>query len=850
MPERLHILHLEDDPLHAELVREQLELEGIAADIVWVDDRSRFLTSLGSKSFHLILADYQLPSFSGLEALSLVRERRLATPFILFTGHIGEEKALDVLRAGATDYILKDHPARLVSAIRRAVQESADREGLRRAEVRQAYFERLNQLVIVSTTLLAETTVEGILQKISDAALELTGTRHATVSAKLRDGTLRICASADGVPALSAEHPLCDETDGLLSRRLQEEISFHFSDAELRRHPAWERLPEELIQRLRGLAGARLVAKDGTASGVIMVTDREDGEEFSAEDEAILVQLASLASLGIRHIESGDEVKQREISLLASEERLDLAQRAGRIGIFDWDMISGKFVWSSQMEELFGLSPGTFDGTYADWIGRIHRHDLMGLEERIEQWTKERLERVVFDYRIVRPTGEVRWLEARARFSYLEDGRASRMIGTNLDITERKVAEESLRKSEQLLRFLAEKSPDNIFIQDRDLRYVWVAKPDSPLTAREYRGKTDFDFHSADDARFLTHIKQRVIEKEQAMTVDVPLNIGGSGVVFEATFEPWRDAWGNVIGLAGYARDITDRKRAEEQLKAARDELEVRVFERTAELAEVIQALKEEALERRKAEDAQRAEMQTRMQAVEALRERERVLIHQSRLAAMGEMIGNIAHQWRQPLNTLGLLVQEMPIIYEVGEFSKGYLDGNVAKAMQLIQHMSQTIDDFRNFFRPNKEKVRFDLEETIRRTIALVEKNFVTQGILINFESSRSMPIDGYPNEFSQVLLNILNNARDACIERQVTKPMIAIRLFGEGGKIIATISDNAGGIPAEIIEKLYDPYFTTKGSGTGIGLFMSKVIIEKNMNGSLSVRNTGEGAEFRIEL
>lgn len=256
--------------------------------------------------------------------------------------------------------------------------------------------------------------------------------------------------------------------------------------------------------------------------------------------------------------------------------------------------------------------------------------------------------------------------------------------------------------------------------------------------------------------------------------------------------------------------------------------------------------------ERREAERALRQETVERLQAVEALREKERMLIQQSRLAAMGEMIGNIAHQWRQPLNNLGLIVQQLPIFHDYGELSGEFLDESVQQAMDIIQHMSKTIDDFRNYFRPNKEKVEFRVRDTIDTTLSLIKDSFKNRYISIDVVATDDPVIYGYRNEFAQVLLNILNNARDIITERDIDDPRVTIMIFSEGGRAVVTIADNAGGIPEEIRGKIFDPYFTTKGpqSGTGVGLFMSKAIIEKNMGGRLTARNSDVGAEFRIEV
>lgn len=280
---------------------------------------------------------------------------------------------------------------------------------------------------------------------------------------------------------------------------------------------------------------------------------------------------------------------------------------------------------------------------------------------------------------------------------------------------------------------------------------------------------------------------------------------------------------------------LQERKRAEEDLRSAKEGLEVRVRERTRELEQAYADLRRESEER--------------LQAVEALRANEQLLLQQNRLAAMGEMISNIAHQWRQPLNMLGLLIQELAIHHEKGLLSDDYLRETKEKAMQVIKHMSQTIDDFRNFFSPDKGKVSFRANEVVSATVSLLQAGFKEQRIVLDIVQEEDVVVEGYPNEFSQVILNILMNAKDAFRDRSTENPHIMIKIFRENGRAAITIADNAGGIPPEIIGKIFEPYFTTKGpKGTGIGLFMSKTIVEKSLNGSLSARNTEHGAEFLI--
>jgi signal transduction histidine kinase len=313
-----------------------------------------------------------------------------------------------------------------------------------------------------------------------------------------------------------------------------------------------------------------------------------------------------------------------------------------------------------------------------------------------------------------------------------------------------------------------------------------------------------------------------------------------------------RVIWGILAALAVLVviillllRNVAMKRRGEERLRELNEELEKRVRQRT-------EALERQNLVLQETYHGLQKETEERIRVMEELRLNEQLLIHQSRMAAMGEMLGNIAHQWRQPLNLLGLKIQELGLSYKMGQFSKELLEENVAKVMEILRHLSRTIDDFRTFSTPDKQKVQFKVVEVIEKTVSLIGENLRGQGIEIETRSEGEPVIEGYPNEYAQVLLNILMNARDAFQERGIAEGRIVIRCFSERGRSVVTITDNAGGIEEAVLDKIFDAYFTTKelGKGTGVGLFMSKAIIEKNMGGHLTVRNSGGGAEFRITI
>ena len=235
--------------------------------------------------------------------------------------------------------------------------------------------------------------------------------------------------------------------------------------------------------------------------------------------------------------------------------------------------------------------------------------------------------------------------------------------------------------------------------------------------------------------------------------------------------------------------------------------------------------------------------------AVNELRQKDQVMIQQNRLASMGEMINNIAHQWRQPLNLLGLIIQGLPASKDL---SQSELDHDVEQVMGVIMQMSQTIDDFRYFFRKDKKKIHFTVNQVVTKAVEFITPSLNSKGISISIDELPEIDIIGYSNEYSQVLLNILSNAKDVLEERNVAEPRINISITRADDRSVVTITDNGGGIGMDVMPKIFDPYFTTKEKtqGTGIGLYMSKIIIEQNMGGSLTARNVEGGVAFRIEV
>ncbi|PUE63716.1 sensor histidine kinase [Arcobacter caeni] len=243
------------------------------------------------------------------------------------------------------------------------------------------------------------------------------------------------------------------------------------------------------------------------------------------------------------------------------------------------------------------------------------------------------------------------------------------------------------------------------------------------------------------------------------------------------------------------------------------------------------------------------------------LNKQQMILHQQSKMAAMGEMIGNIAHQWRQPLSTITTASSGMVLQKEMGILTDDFFFEASKKINSSAQYLSKTIDDFRNFFSPNKEKTKFFLKNTFAITLDLISVQFSTKDITI-IKNIEDIELLGYENELIQALINIFNNSRDELVKKSVEEEKyIFIDVYKNNkNQVYIIIKDNAGGIKEEYLNKIFEPYFTTKhkSQGTGIGLYMTEEIITKHLNGHLSVKNKEfvynnkkyVGAQFRIIL
>ncbi|AXX93528.1 hypothetical protein CPU12_12800 [Malaciobacter molluscorum LMG 25693] len=493
------------------------------------------------------------------------------------------------------------------------------------------------------------------------------------------------------------------------------------------------------------------------------------------------------------------------------KERYELAIIASNDGLWDIDLDSKKIFFSNKWLDMFGYTRGEIQ-TFDDWLNLIHTEDRKKVTYKFNEHLNGKTEHFLCEYRIRNIDNHYKWIFVRGK-AFKNSKKSNRMLMMSMDVDQKKRLADELNNVEVLVemgRIVIFKwnNDDNLSVD-----YVSKSINSYGYEIDEFMNSLNYlDIVYEEDIESLKEEIKEAIENDDRFFVKVYRvkdKDGSLRWVFNRTIL-LKDHFGKVTHLYGYINDITRMKLTEEELKQKiADEVEKNV-------------------------------------------QKDRILAHQNKLASMGEVLGSIAHQWRQPLNNINLLIYFIRDNY--GNFTKKELDESIKSAKVQIDYMSQTIDDFRNFYKPTKEKQSFDLQKSIKRCIKIVKGQIEKANIKVNI-FGENIEIFGYQNEFQQVIVNILNNASEAAIiklKEEKFLPLIDIEIVKQSTSVTIVLSNNCGEVDYEILERMFEPYFTTKfqNQGTGIGLYMAKTIIEKNMNGQINVKNINNGVKFTIIL
>jgi len=479
--------------------------------------------------------------------------------------------------------------------------------------------------------------------------------------------------------------------------------------------------------------------------------------------------------------------------------------------------IKGQFLFANKaVADLFGMEQEELIRKYNDEIH--HNKDETDLYNKIDYEVITNRRSIEITESFTMKNGETRWFQTLKQPMEMADGEVV-VLAVSMDVTERKAAFSLLENSKKTTEKILDSLPINIFAKDMDGRFIFFNKRCAVTTGvkkEDAVGKNDFDIFGEDVARRLVANDREAIIRNEPTFMEETIVVNGEKKYLYAGKVPI-DIGNNKRILLGFSMDITDRKETEERLRVINESLAELIEEQIAES-----------------------------------RQKDAIMAHQNRLATMGEMIANIAHQWKQPLNAVGLMIQELKMACSLGADDKGFIEGIIEDCMCQIKYMSDTIEDFRNFFLPEQKKSFFDIGDAVSKAVSFLGGSFKRSDIQVVVEKSDSVTACGYENEFLQVILNILSNSKDAIIENRIEKPYIKISIKNDDEYVVITIEDNGGGISNNIIGRIFEPYFTTKESsnGTGIGLYMSKMIIEEQMNGLLTIDSCGQNTTATIKL
>ncbi len=406
--------------------------------------------------------------------------------------------------------------------------------------------------------------------------------------------------------------------------------------------------------------------------------------------------------------------------------------------------------------------------------------------------------------------------------------------------------------------------------------YVWIHNTSHTLLAHPFRkesiGKDDAELKDEKGVFIIQDFVQKALQSKDDKGSFVEYywskphaKNASKKISYVALFAPWN--W--VVGTGVYQDDI------EHEIALKKEEMKERMdryvfgvmmialfcmlvvgllsFIVTKQINDALESYRKRVKVKTEALKEFNASLRFKItKALEESKQKDKALLQQSRLAQMGEMLSLIAHQWRQPLSEVSAIFMELETASKFGKASREMIAYSAQEADKLLSYMSRTIDDFRHFFKPSRQKEHFSVAYACQEAVTLASALLKNAHIALHVKILQSPYVDGYPNEYAQVVLNLIINAKEALVERKIAMPMIMVEVdMNADGKTCVRVSDNAEGIDEKVYESLFEPYVSTKTtSGSGLGLYMAKMIIEQNMGGKLTASNTLEGALFSIEV
>jgi PAS domain S-box-containing protein len=742
-----HLLYLEDNVADVELLRDALQAEDLACDITRVDTEYGFREALEQEHFDLILADYTLPSFDGLSALRIARQQKPNLPFIFVSGTMGEEAAIEALKTGATDYVLKTRLSRLAPAVRRALREARERRELRSAErelrEREAEIKRLVDASIVGIFIWNS---EGKILEANDAFLRMVRySREELLSGEM-------CWSDLTPPEW------LDQNERLWIPKLKMTASL-------------QPIEQEYIRK----DGSRVPVLIGAASfdesvnrGVAFVLDLTERKRAEKELRAVLDFMPQLV------VVFGPDRRR----LYANRPTLDYFGMSHE----EWQAVSDP-AWFFHPDDRERLEKDVYvpvvSGTVQEFEARLRRHD-----------------------------GTYRWFLFRINPLRDEQGQIMRWYLSAMDIEDRRRAEEELRTTADELQRVMTSVPSCLFSAEIDEQKKWSYRYYSPVVEKVLGRPASFYIESP------TRWLETIHEDDRARLMEAFVRVAtGQSEYEEEEYRILRPngeiRWihdssvvtrsGQRLRIYGVMSDVTDRKVAEEER--------------------------------------------------ERLRELEAELAHINRVSMLGEMAASLAHEIKQPIaaainsanSCIAWLGHEPPNLEKARAAA--------SKVDEYGNRAAEIIDRIRSFYRkspPQRELI--EVNGIVHEMLTLLRGEATRYSIVLRPELAAKLPtINADRVQLQQVFMNLMLNAIEAMKE---SSGELTVSSQVQGGQLLFSVSDTGVGLSTENLDRIFSAFYTTKEQGSGMGLAISRTIVESHGGRLWATRNDGPGATFHFTL